>query len=79
AGVSAIHAIAPSLAVFGLATSGFVDAARQAGLVAVEEVVADRGYRADGSLVPRSQPGALGDDENEMLARTLERVRGQRV
>lgn len=77
--VSAIHDFDPSLAVFGLAKSGFVDAARQAGLVAVEEVFADRGYRADGSLVPRSQPGALVDDENEMLARTLEMVRGQRV
>lgn len=77
--VSAIHDFDPSVAVFGLANSGFIAAARQAGLSAVEEVFADRGYRADGSLVPRSQPGALIENEDEMLERTLEMVRGQRV
>ncbi|MBN3728866.1 5-oxoprolinase subunit PxpA [Burkholderia sp. Ac-20379] len=77
--VAAIRDFDPSLAVFGLANSGFVAAARQAGLTAVEEVFADRGYRADGSLVPRSQPGALVHDEADMLARTLEMVRGRQV
>ncbi|GAB7534377.1 5-oxoprolinase subunit PxpA [Burkholderia sp. 22PA0099] len=77
--VAAIRDFDPSLAVFGLANSGFVAAARQAGLTAVEEVFADRGYRADGSLVPRSQPGALVHDEAQMLARTLEMVRGRQV
>ncbi|MEK6350873.1 MAG: 5-oxoprolinase subunit PxpA [Burkholderia sp.] len=77
--VAAIRDFDPALAVFGLANSGFVAAARQAGLTAVEEVFADRGYRADGSLVPRSQPGALVHDEAEMLARTLEMVRGRQV
>ncbi|MFP3615183.1 LamB/YcsF family protein, partial [Paraburkholderia sp. SIMBA_050] len=43
------------------------------------EVFADRGYRADGSLVPRSQPGALIDDENAVLARTLDMVRERKV
>jgi UPF0271 protein len=77
--VSAIHDFDPSLAVFGLANSVFVAAARHAGLAAVEEVFADRGYRADGSLVPRSQPGALIDDENAVLARTLDMVRERKV
>ena len=36
---------------------------------------ADRGYRADGSLVPRSQPGAHVDDAAEAVARTLRMVR----
>ncbi len=53
---------------FGLANSGLIDAARRAGLlVAVEEMFADRGYRADGSLVPSKVPGALLDDEDVML------------
>jgi UPF0271 protein len=56
-----------------------VTAAREAGLVAIEEVFADRGYRADGSLVPRKEPGALLDDEEEVLERTLTMVREQRV
>jgi 5-oxoprolinase (ATP-hydrolysing) subunit A len=67
------------VAVFALAGSGLVTAARNAGLAAVEEVFADRGYRADGSLVPRSQPGALLDDEDAVLARTLAMIREQRV
>jgi UPF0271 protein len=32
---------------------------RHAGLTALGEGFADRGYRADGTLVPRSAPGAL--------------------
>lgn len=74
-----MHDFDPSVAVFALANSGLVTAARNAGLVAVEEVFADRGYRADGSLVPRKEPGALLDDEDEVLTRTLAMVREQRV
>ncbi len=77
--VSAVHDFDPSVAVFGLANSSFVAAARDAGLIAIEEVFADRGYRADGSLVPRSEPGALIDDEDDMLARTLTMIRERRV
>jgi UPF0271 protein len=77
--VSAVHDFDPSLAVFGLANSSFIDTAREAGLVAIEEGFADRGYRADGSLVPRSEPGALIDAEDEMLAHVLSMVRERRV
>jgi 5-oxoprolinase (ATP-hydrolysing) subunit A len=77
--VSAVHDFDPSLAVFALANSGLVTAAREAGLAVVEEVFADRGYRSDGSLVPRKEPGALLDDEDVVLARTLTMVREQRV
>jgi UPF0271 protein len=68
--VSAVHDFDPSVAVFALANSG---------LIAIEEVFADRGYRSDGSLVPRKEPGALLDDEEEVLERTLAMVREQRV
>ncbi|RKP49378.1 5-oxoprolinase subunit PxpA [Trinickia fusca] len=77
--VSAVHDFDPSLAVFGLANSSFIDMARHAGLVAIEEGFADRGYRADGSLVPRSDPGALIHSEDEMLAHVLSMVRDRRV
>jgi UPF0271 protein len=77
--VSAVHDFDPSVAVFALANSGLVTAAREAGLIAIEEVFADRGYRADGSLVPRKEPGALLDDEEAVLERTLAMVREQRV
>src|ERR1700761_81848 len=77
--VSAVHDFDPSLLIFGLANSGLVDATRRAGMEAIEEVFADRGYRSDGSLVPRKDPGALLDDEEAVLERTLTMVREQRV
>jgi 5-oxoprolinase (ATP-hydrolysing) subunit A len=77
--VSAVHDFDPSLAVFGLANSSFIDTAREAGLVAIEEGFADRGYRADGSLVPRSEPGALIEAEDAMLEHVLSMVRDRRV
>jgi UPF0271 protein len=77
--VSAVHDFDPTAAVFGLANSSFIDAARRAGLLAIEEVFADRAYRANGSLVPRGEPGAMIDDEDEMLQRTLTMVRERKV
>lgn len=71
----AVKAVDPMLALYGLAGSELLRAAARAGLRPVAEVFADRGYRADGSLVPRSQPGALIDDPAEAVARTLRMVR----
>ena len=42
--------------------------------VAVKEVFADRGYRPDGSLVPRGTPGAMIEDEDEAIARVIRMV-----
>jgi 5-oxoprolinase (ATP-hydrolysing) subunit A len=77
--VAAVRDFDPSIAVFGLANAQLVAAARRAGLTAVEEAFADRGYRGDGSLVPRSQPGALLDDEDVVLERTIAMIRERRV
>ena len=77
--VSAVHDFDASLLIFGLANSGLVDATRRAGMEAIEEVFADRGYRSDGSLVPRKDPGALLDDEEAVLERTLRMAKEQRV
>jgi len=75
----AVRRFDPSLRFFGLAGSVMIDAARRAGLTPVEEVFADRGYLPDGSLVPRSQPGALIEDEAQSLAQTLSMVRDRQV
>lgn len=75
----AVRRFDPSLRFFGLAGSGMIDAARRAGLTPVEEVFADRGYMPDGSLVPRNQPGALIEDEEQSLAQTLSLVRDRKV
>ena len=57
--VSAVLAYDPSLPVMGLPGSVFLRRARAAGLATVSEAFADRGYTPQGTLVPRSQPGAL--------------------
>jgi len=75
----AVRRFDPGLRFFGLAGSGMISAAERAGLTPVEEVFADRGYQPDGSLVPRSQPGALIEDEEQSLAQTLSLVRDHKV
>jgi len=43
----------------------------EAGLPAVGEAFVDRGYRDDGSLVPRSEPGARIEDPDEAARRAV--------
>jgi UPF0271 protein len=52
-------ASAAGLAVLGLPGSELLRQAAEAGLRAVPEGYADRGYAADGRLVPRGEPGAM--------------------
>ncbi|WP_312634012.1 5-oxoprolinase subunit PxpA [Pseudescherichia sp.] len=75
----AVHACDPTLILVGLAGSELIRAGERAGLPTREEVFADRGYMSDGSLVPRSQPGALIGDEAQALTQTLEMVQAGRV
>jgi 5-oxoprolinase (ATP-hydrolysing) subunit A len=72
---SAVRSIDPTVALFGLAGSALVDAARHAGLRAVSEVFADRAYRSDGTLVPRDQPGAVIEDPAQVPGRALRMAR----
>lgn len=75
----AVHDCSPSLILVGLAGSELIRAGEHYGLVTRQEVFADRGYQDDGSLVPRSQPGALISDEEQALAQTLEMVESGQV
>lgn len=75
----AVRRFDPRLKFVGLAGSGMIAAARRARLTPIEEVFADRGYNADGSLVDRKLPGALIDNEAQALAQTLSLVRDQQV
>ena len=50
------------LSVFGLPGSEIEKAARDSGVNFLAEGFADRGYRDDGSLIPRGEPGARLDD-----------------
>lgn len=75
----AIHACNPSLMLIGLAGSELIRAGEHYGLATRQEVFADRRYQSDGSLVPRTQPGALITDETQALRQTLEMVQAGRV
>jgi 5-oxoprolinase (ATP-hydrolysing) subunit A len=61
----------PELAIVGLAGGAQLLSARSHGLRAIAEVFADRGYRDDGSLIPRGQPGALIDDVDVAVGQAL--------
>ena len=73
--IAALLAVDASLPLVVLAGSPLAGWARQAGLRVVGEAFADRGYRADGSLVPRSQPGAVLHDPAAVAARMVQLVR----
>ncbi|MEN2738299.1 5-oxoprolinase subunit PxpA [Microbacterium sp. X-17] len=55
------------------------DAAREAGLPFIREAFLDRGYRADGALVPRGEPGDLLRDPDAVAAQALSLARDSRV
>jgi UPF0271 protein len=71
----AVAAVDRSLMLFGLPGSKSIEAARRHGVRAVREAFADRAYRADGSLMPRSEPGAVIDDEETVVSRAVSIVR----
>ncbi|MGH3309713.1 MAG: LamB/YcsF family protein, partial [Streptomyces sp.] len=64
------------LPVLGLHGSELHRAATAAGLPVVDEAFADRGYRPDGTLVPRTEPGAVLTDPEQVIARSLAIARG---
>lgn len=75
----AIKAVDSQLIVVGLAGSESIRAAAHYGLRTREEVFADRGYLSSGVLVPRSQPGALIEDEQQAIDQTLSMVQQGKV
>ena len=54
-------------------------AGERAGLAVLQEAFADRRYRDDGSLVPRSDSGAVIHDVDDAVAQALAIARGDRV
>ena len=61
----------PNLILVGLAGSVWLQAGKDAGLKVAAEVFADRAVNPDGTLVPRSQPGSVVHNENEVINRAL--------
>jgi UPF0271 protein len=62
------------LILFGLSGSHSITEANAVGLKTWSEVFADRTYGANGSLTPRSQPGALIEDDEKAIAQVLQMV-----
>lgn len=71
----AIHRIDPGLILYGLAGSELVAAGQRTGLRTASEVFADRTYQDDGTLTPRSLPGALITDEEQAVLQVLRMVK----
>lgn len=70
----AVRDVDASLVLYGLAGSELVRAAEAVGLQAAHEVFADRSYQADGTLTPRTQPGAMITDLETSVAQVLRMV-----
>ena len=70
----AIYDVDPKIILFALAGSESVKAAEKVGLKVASEVFADRSYQEDGSLTPRTQPGAMITDEEASIAQVLSMV-----
>jgi len=58
----AVKAVSPALVLVSSPGSKLLEAGRALGLAVAAEGFVDRGYEADGSLVPRGNPGALVED-----------------
>jgi UPF0271 protein len=69
--VTAIKAFDPDLIHVVLAGSQWESIARSHGVRVARECYADRAVTAEGTLVPRSQPGAVIHDPEEVVARSL--------
>ena len=70
-----VRTVAPDAIILGLAGSCLLTAAQQTGLRWASEVFADRAYQSDGSLVPRSRPGAVITDRDCAIRRAVRMVR----
>jgi 5-oxoprolinase (ATP-hydrolysing) subunit A len=70
----AVHDFSETLPVVVLAGSACVEWVKSEGAPVIEELFADRGYAPDGTLLPRSSPGALLTDPDLVAARVVKMV-----
>lgn len=76
---NAVKDFDPSLKLFGLSGSHSISEARKIGLKTMNEVFADRTYQDDGSLTPRSEPGALIDNTDNVVQQVLQMIKKRTV
>ena len=75
----AIYEYDKDLILMGLAGSEMIKAAKAMGLKAAAEVFADRAYEEDGTLVARTKPGAMIEDEDQAVARVIRMIKEGKV
>ncbi|HJW17796.1 MAG TPA: 5-oxoprolinase subunit PxpA [Flavisolibacter sp.] len=63
-----------SLVIYGLSGSHLITEAKAMGLQTASEAFADRTYRDDGSLTPRTQAHALIEQEGECLQQVMQMI-----
>lgn len=70
--VEAVAAFDPELPILGLPRSAVLELAADAGLPVFREAFVDRGYRPDGTLIPRGEPGAILDNMEQIAERAVQ-------
>ena len=75
----AVSEVDHSLILVGLAGSAWIEAGEEVGLKVAREVFADRKMNPDGSLVSRTQPGAVIEDAEQLIAASLKMVLEQKA
>ncbi|MBR4864045.1 MAG: LamB/YcsF family protein [Oscillospiraceae bacterium] len=75
----AIYEYDKDLILMGLAGSQMLVQAKEMGLKCAAEVFADRAYEEDGTLVARSKPGSMIEDEDEAVARVIRMIKEGKV
>ena len=76
---NAVKNFGENLMLFGLPNSESEKAAYNCGLQFIGEAFADRTYQPDGSLTPRTMPGALIEDETKAISQVLQIVKTKSV
>ncbi|MGA7419410.1 MAG: 5-oxoprolinase subunit PxpA [Acidimicrobiales bacterium] len=72
--IEAVRRSDPPLRLLAQAGTAVIERGREAGLVVVGEAFCDRAYHVDGSLVARSEPGAVIADPAEVARRAVSLV-----
>lgn len=75
----AIYEVDSNLVLLGLSGSKMIGSAKMKGLHTANEVFADRAYQIDGTLVPRSQEGAIIHDPEKAVEQVLQMVKHKSV
>lgn len=71
----AIKDVDDKLVLYGLSGSHSISEAKKIGVKTASEVFADRTYQDNGALTPRSQPNALIEDTDKVIAQVLQMIK----